>query len=144
MKKINIIVIIVLFTVFVSAVHAQTGTITVKVTQIDVKEAGQIKIGIYNSIAFPNIGKEIVGIELEVTEATVMYTFENIPVGRYGIAVFQDKNNDGKLNKNLFGAPIEPYGFSNNKYGMFGPPDFDDISVAVKGKDAISLTINLE
>jgi len=116
----------------------------VEVTQIDVKEGGKIKIGIYNSTGFPNIGKEVVGVDLEVTKATATYTFKDVPVGRYGIAIFQDENNDGKLNKNLFGAPKELYGFSKNKYGMFGPPDFDNISFAIKEKEVISLTVNLE
>ncbi len=40
------------------------------------------------------------------------------------IAVFQDLNGDGKLTKNSFGLPIEPYGFSNNARSTFGPPSF--------------------
>ena len=130
MRKFNITTIIVLFTIFASAVYAQTetGTITVKVTQIDVKE----------------VGKEVLGVDLVVTKALVTYTFKDIPIGQYAIAVFQDENNDGKLSKNLFGAPKEPYGFSKNIYGMFGSPDFDDVSFALKDKEAISLTINLE
>jgi len=146
MRKFNIATIVALLTIFASDVYAQTetGTITVKVAQIDVKEGGKVKIGIYDSIGFPTVGKEVVGVDLEVKKASATYTFKDIPVGRYGIAVFQDENNDGKLNKNLFGAPKEPYGFSKNKYGIFGPPDFDDVSFTVKEKEAISLTVNLE
>ncbi|MFT6868708.1 MAG: hypothetical protein ACJA08_003563 [Cyclobacteriaceae bacterium] len=47
-----------------------------------------------------------------------------LPLGVYAVAVYQDKNDDQKLNKNFLGMPTEPYGFSNNNMGIFGPPDF--------------------
>ncbi|MCK5876354.1 MAG: DUF2141 domain-containing protein [Candidatus Marithrix sp.] len=146
MKKFNIINMVIFFTIFASTVYAQSevGIITVEVTQIDVKESGKVKIGIYDSTGFPIIGKEIVGVDLLVTKTSITHIFKEIPIGQYGIAVFQDKNNDGKLNKNLFGVPTELYGFSKNIYGIFGPPDFGDISFVVKEKDVISLIINLE
>jgi len=34
--------------------------------------------------------------------------------GKYFIAVFQDLDGNDKLNKNFFGLPTEPYGFSKN------------------------------
>jgi uncharacterized protein (DUF2141 family) len=70
--------------------------------------------------------------------------FRNIPAGTYAIAVIQDENLDGKLTKNFLGIPKEPYGFSQNKYGMFGPPKFKDVSFAVENDSNISLKINLE
>lgn len=108
------------------------------------KKGGKVKIGIYVSNGFPVVGKEVFGIDLEVKEPSVTHVFKNIPVGKYAIAVFQDENIDGILNKNLFGAPKERYGFSTNKYGMFGPPDYEDVSFEVKENNPISLTINLE
>jgi len=87
---------------------------------------------------------EINGIDLEVKGTSVTYVFKTVPVGKYAIVVFQDENMDGKLNKNLFGAPKEPYGFSKNKYGMFGSPEFKDVSFEVENEKNISLTINLE
>ena len=129
---------------FASAVYAQTGMISVNVTQIDVKKGGKVKIGIFDSNGFPVVGKEVFGIDLEVKEPSVTHVFKNIPVGKYAIAVFQDDNIDGILNKNLFGAPKERYGFSTNKYGIFGPPDYEAVSFEVKENNPISLTINLE
>lgn len=40
------------------------------------------------------------------------------------IAVFQDLDGNGVLTKNGLGIPTEPYGFSNNARGTFGPPSF--------------------
>jgi uncharacterized protein (DUF2141 family) len=48
-----------------------------------------------------------------------------LPTNRpVAIAVFQDIDGDGKLTKSQLGIPSEPYGFSNNARGMFGPPSF--------------------
>jgi uncharacterized protein (DUF2141 family) len=136
--------VITLFILLVSTAYAQTGTIAVKVTQIVVEGGGKVKIGIYGPKGFPEVGKEIYGINLEIKGTSVEYVFKDIPVGNYAIAVFQDVNNDDKLNKNLFGAPSEPYGFSKNQYGMFGPPDFEDVSFDLEDDKPISFTINLE
>ncbi len=144
MKKFSIAAIIILLMFPGSTVYARTGSIAVKVTGINVKEGGKVKIGIYDFKEFPVVGKEVDGIGLEVKETSVTYLFKNIPVGKYAIAVFQDVNIDGKLNKNLFGVPKEPYGFSNNKYGMFGPPDFKDVCFEVKEGKPISIEINLK
>ena len=122
-----------------------TGIVVVKVTNINVKAGGMVKIGLYNDKStFPILGEEIQGKDIEVAKTEVTYSFENVPTGIYAIAVFQDENNDGKQNTNIFGAPSESYGFSNNKYGMFGPPDFEDVSIELLAGKTISLTINLE
>ena len=125
MRQLNIATIMTLLILLTSTAYAQTGTVDVKVTQIDVKEGGKIKIGIYDSKGFPSFVKEVDGIDIEVKGTSATYVFKNIPAGKYAIAVFQDSNVDGKLTKNMFGVPKEPYGFSNNKYGKFGPPNFE-------------------
>ena len=131
--------------VFLSApVYAQTGTLVVTVTQLDAKGGGIVKVGMYDADGFPDVGKEVHGIDLQVEGDSASYVFTNIPVGTYAIAVFQDKNGDGKLNKNLFGIPKEPYGFSANKYGKFGPPAFEDVAFDVEEDVSLSLTINLK
>jgi uncharacterized protein (DUF2141 family) len=50
-------------------------------------------------------------------------------------------NDNGKLDKNFIGIPKEPYGFSNDKAGSFGPPDFEDILVEVNEDTTISIKI---
>lgn len=123
---------------------AQTGQVEVTVTGIIVKKGGVVKVGVYKEDGFPSVGKEIIGKDVQVTEDKISLTLKDIPTGIYAIAVFQDKDTDGKLNSNLFGAPTEPYGFSNNKYGRFGPPDYEDVSFNIEDGKTVSLTINLE
>jgi len=57
--------------------------------------------------------------------ASIAVAVDGLAEGTYAIAVFQDLNEDGVLNKGKFGIPTEPFGFSNNAMGKFGPPSFD-------------------
>lgn len=59
-----------------------------------------------------------------------------LPEGTYGIAVFQDLNGNEKLDKNFIGIPNEPYCFSNNQAGRFGPPSWEEAKVTVT-KDSV-------
>ena len=52
------------------------------------------------------------------------------------IAVFQDLNGDGKLSKNSFGLPTDPYGFSNNARSLLGPPTFSQAEFEVSENTA--------
>ena len=46
--------------------------------------------------------------------------------GVYAIALYQDVNSDGKINKNILGVPTEPYAFSNNVKPKLKAPSFKD------------------
>jgi uncharacterized protein (DUF2141 family) len=50
-------------------------------------------------------------------EATVA-----LPPGRYAVMAFHDRDADGRLDTLPVGLPVEPYGFSNDSRGTFGPP----------------------
>jgi uncharacterized protein (DUF2141 family) len=47
-----------------------------------------------------------------------------VPPGKYAVSVYQDVNENGKLDQNFLGIPKEPIGFGNN-YRPLGKPDFD-------------------
>jgi len=141
MKKIVFLIAVLFLGINLSA---QTGQVDVTVTGINVKKGGIVKVGVYKKDGFPIIDKEVIGEDIEVTGDKISISLKNIPVGTYAIAVIQDKNSDGEHNTNLFGSPTEPYGFSKNVYGRFGPPDFEDVSVNIENGRTLSLTINLE
>jgi len=141
MKKVTLLIAV----LFLGAnLFAQTGQADVTVTGINVKKGGILKIGVYEKDGFPLIGEEIIGKDVKVTGEKMTVSLKDIPAGTYAIAVIQDKNSDGVHNTNLFGAPTEPYGFSNNIFGRFGPPDFEDVCVNIENGKTLSLTINLE
>ncbi len=63
----------------------------------------------------------------------VEFLFSGLGEGTYAISIFHDENDNGKLDSNFIGIPSEPYAFSNNAKGMFGPPSFDQCKFEVKG-----------
>lgn len=55
----------------------------------------------------------------------------DLPAGRYGIMAFLDANGNGRLDTLPIGLPTEPYGFSQNARGRFGPPSWSAAAVEV-------------
>ncbi|BEU73788.1 MULTISPECIES: DUF2141 domain-containing protein [Ralstonia solanacearum species complex] len=74
-----------------------------------------------------------------VTGDSVTFVYADLSAGRYALSVFQDANGDGKLDTNPAGLPIEPYGFSRDVRGRFGPPSFDDAAIDVQGDQHVTI-----
>ena len=55
----------------------------------------------------------------------VTVTIKDLADGEYAASLFHDENGNGKLDSNAIGMPIEPFGFSNDASGKFGPPPFE-------------------
>ena len=145
MKKALLTVMLILSTGMITYGEVNTGAIHFKITGVNAEKGGIVEIGLYNiEKQFPLSGKEFKGVQLKADTSELEGDFLNLPDGVYAIAVYQDENMDKKLNTNLFGAPTEGYGFSNNKYGMFGPPDFAIVSFPVTQGVIVSKVINLE
>ncbi len=89
------------------------------------KAEGEIRIAMFNSKE--KYTKDPVhAIVLPVDSIAVIWEQESLPFGEYAIAVYHDKNKNGKLDTNLLGIPKEDYGFSNNARGRFGPASWKD------------------
>lgn len=106
---------------------------------------GQVLVGLFNSKkTFPTKGQEYKGnIVYPINSTSATTTFNNIPSGNYAIAVIHDEDRSGKLEKNIFGIPMEQYGFSNDVYAKFGPPTFESAAFTVNKEDLL-ITINLK
>jgi uncharacterized protein (DUF2141 family) len=57
----------------------------------------------------------------------------NLPNGVYAFAIYQDLNENGQLDTKKFGIPAEPFAFSRDALGKFGPPPFSQASFELKG-----------
>ena len=93
---------------------------------------GPIRIAIYDSEeSFGNSKAAILRDSQAPVDGFVVWeiALEVLPP-RFSVAAYHDINNDGELNRGLFNAPTEPYGFSNNARGLTGPPSFDQTIVA--------------
>ncbi len=103
---------------------------------------GSMYIAVFdNAESFPDFGKQLVQKVLPVDAKTLNYTFKDLPHNDYAVAIFHDKNNNGKLDKNAFGIPLEPYGFSQNARARFSAPPFNDAKIELKGNQAIEIVI---
>jgi uncharacterized protein (DUF2141 family) len=80
--------------------------------------------------------------KVEVKDKKAVIRFDNLEKGVYGFSFFHDVDNNGKLNKNFMGIPKEPYGFSNNEKGKFGPPDFEKIRFPLQ--DHLKLEVSIK
>jgi uncharacterized protein (DUF2141 family) len=93
---------------------------------------GNLFIGLFNSRAtFPNYGKQYKGVVLKLEGKSHVYQFKNLPKDSYALAVYHDENKNGKLDKNLVGAPTEAYGFSNNARETFSAPSFEAAKIVL-------------
>jgi len=60
------------------------------------------------------------------TGETLTADITDLPYGTYAMALFQDMDNDGKIERNFIGIPKDPYAFSNNARPTFKAPSFED------------------
>jgi uncharacterized protein (DUF2141 family) len=113
-----------------------------EVTVSDIKVVkGSIRLALYSN-ADDFMKKHKAVREVAVSGNTVKVVFENLQPGEYAISCFHDVNDNKKLDSNFMGIPREPYGFSNNARGMFGPPGFDDARFMVNGNTVITIRLN--
>lgn len=75
--------------------------------------------------AWDNKAKAFATADVKAATGSVAYTFKNIPPGTYGVGVYQDENDNGKLDTNFLGIPKEGYGFSNN-LKLMRKPTFEE------------------
>ena len=80
---------------------------------------------------------------IKIRKSQARCDFEDIPPGKYAMAVIHDENMNGKLDTNWLGVPTEGYGFSNNATGVLGPPAFSAASFRYDGQN-VELTMSLK
>jgi 4,4'-diapolycopenoate synthase len=66
----------------------------------------------------------------------------DLPPGTYAVSVYEDLNDNHKLDHNAIGIPREPVGASNNPKGRFGPPRFSECAFSL-GNSARTIAINV-
>jgi uncharacterized protein (DUF2141 family) len=72
----------------------------------------------------------------------VEFSTTALPAGTYALRVMHDRNGNQTLDSNLVGMPTEPWGFSNNAAGSFGPPGWDDARFELGDDQRQTITLN--
>jgi len=112
-----------------SAHQTEMIDITVTVTNINTM-SGNIHVGLFNtSKHFLIEGKEYQTASKKVEDDSIVIVLNDIPKGNYAISLYHDINADKECNLNFFGAPVEPFGFSNNYRPIISKPSFDDCKI---------------
>ncbi len=117
----------------------ETTPAKLKVEVTNVRQVGgTLKVGLYQ----PGEGfgredaKPFRDKQIEIVKpGSAVVEFDVVP-GTYAIALFQDVNNNGRIDKNLIGYPKEPFGFSNDVRPRLAAPSFEDCAFRVMGKGA--------
>ena len=114
--------------------------LTVEVTNIK-KVKGTMNLALYDSAksfgASSDVDSSLKTERTDVNDKKMVFTFKDLPKGKYAVNVFQDMNGNQKVDTNFVGMPKEPFGFSQNFKPRFGPPDFEDVVFDYNGGEKI-------
>ncbi len=126
-----------------SANVALNTSLTVEVNGLR-NQQGSLRLSLFSSEqGFPNRSDRAVAFRcVEAKAESVSVTFDQLPPGRYAVAVIHDANNDGKLNTGFLGIPKEGFGFSRNPRIGIGAPSFHDTAISVTGESTIQIKLN--
>lgn len=119
---------------------ASAAQLTVDVVDVQ-RPGGHVMIAVYdNAGAWEAGAKPVATARDSVSGPTVRVRFSDLAPGRYAVRLFHDENDNGELDANMLGIPVESYGFSNGG-GRLGTPSFD--KAAFELRDTMTITISL-
>ena len=104
-------------------------------------QPSKIYVQLFNGEANFLNGNALSATYIQAKAGNNIVAFSNVPAGEYAVRFFQDENNNGTLDSNLFGMPSEWYGFSNNARSMFSAPSFAEAGVSCSANKTISITV---
>ena len=125
--------------VFIGTIFAaNTIRFALGITGINVNQ-GQVYVKLYSNDRDYKNDIPCAAYVLESTSESIVHSFD-IAEGEYVILLFQDINNNGKLDTNFLGMPREPVGLSNHSGGI--PGGFNKLKIPINN-NSNRLTINL-
>lgn len=108
-------------------------------------DEGVVRLLIFNSPSgFPDSPERAFkALRLPIENGKAEITLKELPLGSYAISAFHDHDGDGIMRKGMFGIPKDPYGFSNDARGAFGPPSFEK-SAFILGNTSKKVSFSLK
>lgn len=110
-----------------------TGILMVEITGLS-GATGEVYIAVYDSDSTWLGDEALMTKKVVIADALdgeLVRTELQLPLGKYALSAFYDKDGDGEMETNFIGIPKEPIALSNNATGKFGPPSFDDAVFAL-------------
>ena len=95
-----------------------------------------VTIGVYGTDnKFPDPKDQLKEYKFTPNGKQLTAKITNLKFGTYALAIYQDVNNNGKIDKTIIGIPTEPYAFSNNYKPTVKAPSFDDCKFEYNAKN---------
>lgn len=107
-------------TVKLHGIRAQTGL--VKIAVVGSQDAWDGKAAPVQADGAPAHGED------------ATFSFKDLKPGEYAVMITHDENDNGKMDTNVMGMPLEGYGFSNNPQVM-RKPTWDEARFTVTDSD---------
>lgn len=123
------------------AASASAGDLQVDLHGIRV-HTGTVRLAVVDGTAgWDGKAAPVQGQRLAPSADDAHVVFKNLPAGDYAVLVTHDENDNGTLDTNIVGIPVEGYGFSNNPQ-VQRKPTFDEARVHVPA-DGAAISIAL-
>jgi uncharacterized protein (DUF2141 family) len=139
------------FLIVVSPARLRAGELVVQIHGLE-PQRGEVQVELYaetERLTFPYSER---GVTAEVTvqaralqapPGDALVAFGALAPGRYAVAVVDDANGNGDLDRNLLGIPTESYGFSNGVRPTLRAPTFDEAAVSVPAEGTTQTEITV-
>jgi uncharacterized protein (DUF2141 family) len=126
----------------VSEVVKSRAPLTLVITNL-VSRTAPVIVGLYDEkCKFPDPKGQLKIYTFKPDSVTLTATIADLPFGTYALAIYQDVNSNGKIDKNLIGIPTEPYAFSNNYKPTVKAPGFKNCSFEYSASaNSVSMTM---
>jgi uncharacterized protein (DUF2141 family) len=99
----------------------ETGSLDVVITNVRAA-TGRVHVDICTEVNF--LMKCPRAFDSPAHAGTTVVTATNLPSGAYAAQVYYDQNGNGKIDRALFGIPVEGVGFSNDAPINLAPPKY--------------------
>jgi len=93
-------------------------------------QKGSVYLSLFDS-AEAYVSGQAVARAGQPVDDVVTFTIKGLGPGSYAIRAYHDINGNGQLDTNVLGIPSEPFAFSNNVSGNFGPATFEQAAFEV-------------
>jgi uncharacterized protein (DUF2141 family) len=121
--------------------QAWAADLTVTVKSLNATQ-GAVRVGLFNNAdTFLAPNAQINGQMAQAAGDSVTVVFRDLPAGRYALSAFHDENGNGKLDRNVLGNPVEPFGFSNEAMGNMAAPSFEQAAIDFAADASIVITL---
>lgn len=97
-------------------------------------DSGNVYFALYDSESNFNTRKPLKVAKSEIIDGVAKVSFKELEPNVYAITCYYDANNNGKMDFELNGMPLEDYGMTNNVM-TYGPPQYSDGKFELRNKD---------